>query len=225
MRSSFSASKATPPAVEIALLESSDARDHQGRRFHARGERLRLLRQAFGRGFAQSRNVDLAQAQRLAQMRRERGLAARARELCSQRLDALIRPQIDGQHGLFAPRQSLAQGGGERIGRPAFEAASRDDEIAARGLPAMRDAQRLQRLALEGFEKIRAPGEMQRAIRRRERRQRDARLREGARPAAIRSEPRPGGAAEREDRRVRRDVERRAGGTAQPERCGPARSR
>ena len=57
---------------------------------------------------------------------------------------------------------------------------------------------------------MRAPGEMQRAIRGRERRQRDASLREGARPAAVRSEPRPGGAAEREDRGVGRDVERRA---------------
>ena len=148
-------------------------------------------------------------------MRRERRLAAGAPEPCGENLDALIRTQIEGKRRRIASREALAHGGGERIGGTALKPASRHDEIAARGLVAMEDLQRLQRLALEGFEEMRTPGEMQRAIRRRERRKRDPRLPEGARPAAIRSEPRPGGAAEREDSCVRRELKRRAKGVAE----------
>ncbi len=62
---------------------------------------------------------------------------------------------------------------------------------------------------------MRAPGEMQRAIGWSQRRQRDSRLGEGASPAAIRSKPRPGGAAEREDGGVGRDLKRCARGVAE----------
>jgi hypothetical protein len=89
----------------------------------------------------------------------------------------------------------------------AFESRPGDDRLAARHMAAERKRNALQRLPGEAKEQIR-PGDQKAAIRRLQRRDRDAGARERVGPPAVRAEPRPARAAERQHGCVRLDPAR-----------------
>ena len=102
------------------------------------------------------------------------------------------------QHGFARPGDRFTERRCERIDAAALEPVPRDQRLAAHRLRAKRQPDSLQRLALEALAEHIGPVRDEAAVRRPQRRDGDAGVRQRVDPAAIGAEPRPARTAERQ---------------------------
>ena len=210
----------TPPAVEIAR---SIGRIPVSRSCTA------LIRSARGSALDTSRTSDAAAGDSPARRSALAGRHARAAQPRRDRRHIEVRPEIELQHRLAARLDRVAQGGGERVDRPALEPVRGHDRLAPHRGSGEGGGDALQRLTLEAAERLR-PGAQHPGIGRPQRCDGDARTLQQRHPgrhpsrAAARTR-RPTPARRRPPRPRPRRLQSRTAADPRPNRSSDARSR
>ncbi len=145
----------------------------------------------------------------------------RAREFGAQALQAAARREVELERDLAAGGDRVAQRRRERVDQPAFEPGGGNQAFAGafvHGAGGVGDAgdDRLQRLAAEARAEVRTPavpalaagGDVEAAVGRRQRRHLDAGGAQHRHPGAVRAEPGPAAAAQRQHHGVGVDAAR-----------------